>query len=78
MSYGHFYYRYENRDAVSYWDSPFSQKPEDRLTGQELHAVSEKLSQRLSELDWASLVFIYIDIAIVGDHLSHFIIESES
>ncbi|XP_054565585.1 centrosomal protein of 95 kDa isoform X4 [Eptesicus fuscus] len=44
--------RYENRAAVSSWDSPFSQKPEDRLTGQELHAVSEKLSQRLSELDW--------------------------
>ncbi|XP_036195841.1 centrosomal protein of 95 kDa isoform X4 [Myotis myotis] len=45
--------RYENKAAVSSsWDSPFSQKPEDRLTGQELHAVSEKLSQRLSELDW--------------------------
>ncbi|XP_005858732.1 PREDICTED: centrosomal protein of 95 kDa isoform X1 [Myotis brandtii] len=44
--------RYGNKAAVSSWDSPFSQKPEDRLTGQELHAVSEKLSQRLSELDW--------------------------
>ncbi|CAK6438119.1 unnamed protein product [Pipistrellus nathusii] len=44
--------RHENRAAVSSWNSPFSQKPEDRLTEQELHAVSEKLSQRLSELDW--------------------------
>lgn len=57
MSYGHFYYRYENRSAVSSWDSPFSQRPRNRLTEQELHAVSEKLSQRLSELDQASLVF---------------------
>ncbi|XP_022444888.1 centrosomal protein of 95 kDa isoform X7 [Delphinapterus leucas] len=44
--------RYENRTAVSSWDSPFSQRAEKRLTEQELHAVSEKLSQRLSELDW--------------------------
>ncbi|XP_006912360.1 centrosomal protein of 95 kDa isoform X1 [Pteropus alecto] len=43
--------RYENRSAVSSWDSPFSQRPRNRLTEQELHAVSEKLSQRLSELD---------------------------
>ncbi|XP_036983854.2 centrosomal protein of 95 kDa isoform X2 [Artibeus jamaicensis] len=43
--------RYE-RAAVSSWDSSFSQRPRNRLTEQELHAVSEKLSQRLSELDW--------------------------
>ncbi|XP_054429011.1 centrosomal protein of 95 kDa isoform X1 [Pteronotus mesoamericanus] len=43
--------RYENRAAISSWDSPFSQRPRNRLTEQELHAVSEKLSQRLSELD---------------------------
>ncbi|XP_036124159.1 centrosomal protein of 95 kDa isoform X2 [Molossus molossus] len=44
--------RYENRAAVSSWDSPFSQRPKNRLTEQELHEVSEKLSKRLSELDW--------------------------
>ncbi|XP_058417362.1 centrosomal protein of 95 kDa isoform X3 [Diceros bicornis minor] len=44
--------RYENRAAGSSWDSPFSQRPRKRLTEQELCAVSEKLSQRLSELDW--------------------------
>lgn len=33
-------------------DSPFPQRAGERLTEQELHAVSEKLSQRLSELDW--------------------------
>ncbi|XP_047613727.1 centrosomal protein of 95 kDa isoform X1 [Phacochoerus africanus] len=44
--------RYENRAAVSSWDSPFPQRAGERLTEQELHAVSEKLSQRLSELDW--------------------------
>ncbi|XP_024616295.1 centrosomal protein of 95 kDa isoform X1 [Neophocaena asiaeorientalis asiaeorientalis] len=44
--------RYENRTAVSSWDSPSFQRAEKRLTEQELHAVSEKLSQRLSELDW--------------------------
>uniref|UniRef100_A0A8C4M851 Centrosomal protein 95 n=1 Tax=Equus asinus asinus TaxID=83772 RepID=A0A8C4M851_EQUAS len=44
--------RSENRAAGSSWDSPFSQRPGKRLTEQELHAVSEKLSQRLSELDW--------------------------
>uniref|UniRef100_A0A452ETA0 Centrosomal protein 95 n=1 Tax=Capra hircus TaxID=9925 RepID=A0A452ETA0_CAPHI len=43
--------RYENRAAVSSWDSPFSQRAGKRLTEQELRAVSEKLSQRLSELD---------------------------
>ncbi|XP_062936364.1 centrosomal protein of 95 kDa isoform X2 [Cynocephalus volans] len=43
--------RSENRAAASSWDSTFSQKPRKRLTEQELHAVSEKLSQRLSELD---------------------------
>ncbi|KAB1265307.1 Centrosomal protein of 95 kDa [Camelus dromedarius] len=48
--------RYENRAAVSSWDLPFSQRAGERLTEQELHAVSEKLSQRLSELDWASLM----------------------
>ncbi|XP_047399276.1 centrosomal protein of 95 kDa isoform X1 [Sciurus carolinensis] len=42
--------RNENRAAVSSWDSP--QRSRKRLTEQELHAVSEKLSQRLSELDW--------------------------
>ncbi|XP_011229705.1 centrosomal protein of 95 kDa isoform X1 [Ailuropoda melanoleuca] len=44
--------RYENRPAVSSWDSDVSQTPRKRLTEQELHSVSEKLSQRLSELDW--------------------------
>ncbi|XP_008691855.1 centrosomal protein of 95 kDa isoform X3 [Ursus maritimus] len=44
--------RYENRPAVSSWDSDVSQRPRKRLTEQELHSVSEKLSQRLSELDW--------------------------
>ncbi|XP_006833792.1 PREDICTED: centrosomal protein of 95 kDa [Chrysochloris asiatica] len=44
--------RYENRSAVSSWDSPCSQRLRRKLTQQELHAVSEKLSQRLSELDW--------------------------
>ncbi|XP_004749194.1 centrosomal protein of 95 kDa [Mustela nigripes] len=44
--------RYESRPAVSSWDSVLSQRPRKRLTEQELHAVSEKLSQRLSELDW--------------------------
>ncbi|XP_016060115.1 PREDICTED: centrosomal protein of 95 kDa [Miniopterus natalensis] len=43
--------RYENRAAISSWDSPFSQRSKNRLTEQDLHAVSEKLSQRLSELD---------------------------
>ncbi|XP_065767205.1 centrosomal protein of 95 kDa isoform X3 [Muntiacus reevesi] len=43
--------RYENRAAVSSWGSPFSQRAGKRFTEQELHAVSEKLSQRLSELD---------------------------
>ncbi|XP_032726716.1 centrosomal protein of 95 kDa isoform X3 [Lontra canadensis] len=44
--------RYESRPAVSSWDSVLSQRPRKRLTEQELHSVSEKLSQRLSELDW--------------------------
>lgn len=44
--------RQENRAAASSWDSPSSQRPRKRLTEQELHVVSEKLSQRLSELDW--------------------------
>uniref|UniRef100_A0A667I144 Centrosomal protein 95 n=1 Tax=Lynx canadensis TaxID=61383 RepID=A0A667I144_LYNCA len=44
--------RYEGRPTVSSWDSPFSQRARKRLTEQEIHAVSEKLSQRLSELDW--------------------------
>ncbi|XP_047564950.1 centrosomal protein of 95 kDa isoform X1 [Lutra lutra] len=44
--------RYESRPAVSSWDSILSQRPRKRLTEQELHSVSEKLSQRLSELDW--------------------------
>ncbi|XP_062071388.1 centrosomal protein of 95 kDa isoform X3 [Lepus europaeus] len=44
--------RNENRAAASSWDLPFSQRPSGRLTEQELHAVSKKLSQRLSELDW--------------------------
>ncbi|XP_073901551.1 centrosomal protein of 95 kDa isoform X2 [Castor canadensis] len=44
--------RNENRASASSWDSPFPQRPRKRLTEQELHAVSEKLSQRLSELDW--------------------------
>ncbi|XP_060058548.1 centrosomal protein of 95 kDa isoform X2 [Erinaceus europaeus] len=39
--------RYENKT----WDSPISHMPTKRFTGQELHAVSEKLSQRLCELD---------------------------
>ncbi|XP_060058549.1 centrosomal protein of 95 kDa isoform X3 [Erinaceus europaeus] len=41
--------RYENKT----WDSPISHMPTKRFTGQELHAVSEKLSQRLCELDQA-------------------------
>ncbi|XP_077019702.1 centrosomal protein of 95 kDa [Tamandua tetradactyla] len=44
--------RSENKSADSSWDSPFPQRLRNRLTEQELHAVSEKLSQRLSELDW--------------------------
>ncbi|XP_004405910.1 PREDICTED: centrosomal protein of 95 kDa [Odobenus rosmarus divergens] len=44
--------RYESRPAVSSWDSAASQRPRKRLTAQELHSVSKKLSQRLSELDW--------------------------
>ncbi|XP_069337723.1 centrosomal protein of 95 kDa [Eulemur rufifrons] len=44
--------RNENRVAALSWDSPSPQRPRKRLTEQELHAVSEKLSQRLSELDW--------------------------
>uniref|UniRef100_A0A8C8ZMR2 Centrosomal protein 95 n=1 Tax=Prolemur simus TaxID=1328070 RepID=A0A8C8ZMR2_PROSS len=44
--------RNENRVAALSWDSRSPQRPRKRLTEQELHAVSEKLSQRLSELDW--------------------------
>ncbi|KAM6163174.1 centrosomal protein of 95 kDa [Rhynchocyon petersi] len=44
--------RYENRSAVSSWGSPFPRGQRKTLTEEELHAVSEKLSQRLSELDW--------------------------
>ncbi|KAM7334488.1 hypothetical protein ACRRTK_007808 [Alexandromys fortis] len=44
--------RNENRAVVSSKYSLFPQKARTRLTEQELHAVSEKLSQRLSELDW--------------------------
>uniref|UniRef100_A0A8D2GU61 Centrosomal protein 95 n=1 Tax=Urocitellus parryii TaxID=9999 RepID=A0A8D2GU61_UROPR len=44
--------RSENRAAVSSWDSPSPQRSRKRLTEQELHVVSEKLSQRLCELDW--------------------------
>ncbi|XP_023569695.1 centrosomal protein of 95 kDa isoform X2 [Octodon degus] len=44
--------RSENRAATASWESPFSQRLRRRLTEQELHVVSEKLSQRLSELDW--------------------------
>nr|XP_045015386.1 centrosomal protein of 95 kDa isoform X2 [Jaculus jaculus] len=44
--------RNENRAAAASWDSSFPQKARKGLTEEELHAVSEKLSQRLSELDW--------------------------
>ncbi|XP_006886466.1 PREDICTED: centrosomal protein of 95 kDa [Elephantulus edwardii] len=44
--------RYENRSAVSSWDSPVCQRLRKKLTEEDLHTVSEKLSQRLSELDW--------------------------
>ncbi|XP_077828588.1 centrosomal protein of 95 kDa isoform X5 [Macaca mulatta] len=44
--------RNENRATASSCNSPFPQRPRKRLTEQELHDVSEKLSQRLSELDW--------------------------
>uniref|UniRef100_A0A2K5R2A5 Centrosomal protein 95 n=1 Tax=Cebus imitator TaxID=2715852 RepID=A0A2K5R2A5_CEBIM len=44
--------RNENRATASSCNSPFPQRPRKRLTEQELRAVSEKLSQRLSELDW--------------------------
>lgn len=49
--------RSENRAVAPSEYPPFPQKARKRLTEQELHAMSEKLSQRLSELDWASLVF---------------------
>ncbi|XP_036012658.1 centrosomal protein of 95 kDa isoform X2 [Mus musculus] len=45
--------RDENRAAIPSEHLPFSQKARKPLTEQELHAMSEKLSQRLSELDWA-------------------------
>uniref|UniRef100_M3ZBE2 Centrosomal protein 95 n=1 Tax=Nomascus leucogenys TaxID=61853 RepID=M3ZBE2_NOMLE len=44
--------RNENRATASSCNSPFPQRPRKRLTEQELHDVSEELSQRLSELDW--------------------------
>uniref|UniRef100_A0A2K5I727 Uncharacterized protein n=1 Tax=Colobus angolensis palliatus TaxID=336983 RepID=A0A2K5I727_COLAP len=44
--------RNENRATASSCISPFPQRLRKRLTEQELHDVSEKLSQRLSELDW--------------------------
>ncbi|XP_028636520.1 centrosomal protein of 95 kDa isoform X1 [Grammomys surdaster] len=44
--------RDENRAVIPSEYLPFPQKARKRLTEQELHAVSEKLSQRLSELDW--------------------------
>ncbi|XP_040845455.1 centrosomal protein of 95 kDa isoform X2 [Ochotona curzoniae] len=44
--------RSENKAAASPRDSSFSHRPRQRLTEQELHEVSKKLSQRLSELDW--------------------------
>ncbi|XP_023067861.1 centrosomal protein of 95 kDa [Piliocolobus tephrosceles] len=44
--------RNENRATASSCNAPFPQRPRKRLTEQELHDVSEKLSQRLSELDW--------------------------
>uniref|UniRef100_A0A8C6HXD1 Centrosomal protein 95 n=1 Tax=Mus spicilegus TaxID=10103 RepID=A0A8C6HXD1_MUSSI len=44
--------RDENRAAIPSEHPPFSQKARKPLTEQELHAMSEKLSQRLSELDW--------------------------
>lgn len=44
--------RDENRAAIPSEHLPFSQKARKPLTEQELHAMSEKLSQRLSELDW--------------------------
>ncbi|XP_054989862.1 centrosomal protein of 95 kDa isoform X3 [Sorex araneus] len=43
--------RYENKAADLYWDSSFSQRLRKRLTEHGLHSVSEKLSQRLYELD---------------------------
>ncbi|XP_038941561.1 centrosomal protein of 95 kDa isoform X3 [Rattus norvegicus] len=44
--------RSENRAVAPSEYPPFPQKARKRLTEQELHAMSEKLSQRLSELDW--------------------------
>ncbi|XP_008839822.1 centrosomal protein of 95 kDa isoform X3 [Nannospalax galili] len=44
--------RNENRAVASSKDSPLPEKARKGLTAQELHEVSEKLSQRLSELDW--------------------------
>ncbi|XP_051014874.1 centrosomal protein of 95 kDa [Acomys russatus] len=44
--------RNENRAVAPSGYPPFPQKARKRLTEQELHAVSEKLSQQLSELDW--------------------------
>lgn len=44
--------RDENRAVIPSEHPPFPQEARKPLTEQELHAVSEKLSQRLSELDW--------------------------
>ncbi|KAM5273366.1 centrosomal protein of 95 kDa [Ctenodactylus gundi] len=44
--------RNDSRATASSWDSPVPLGRRKALTEQELHAVSEKLSQRLSELDW--------------------------
>ncbi|XP_031208075.1 centrosomal protein of 95 kDa isoform X2 [Mastomys coucha] len=44
--------RDEDRAGIHSEYPPFPQKARERLTEQELQAVSEKLSQRLSELDW--------------------------
>ncbi|XP_029401826.1 centrosomal protein of 95 kDa isoform X4 [Mus pahari] len=44
--------RDENRAVIPSEHPPFPQKARKPLTEQELHAMSEKLSQRLSELDW--------------------------
>ncbi|KAL1779245.1 centrosomal protein of 95 kDa isoform X1 [Sigmodon hispidus] len=44
--------RTEKRAVTPSEYSHFPQKARKRLTEQELHVVSEKLSQRLSELDW--------------------------
>ncbi|XP_008051441.1 centrosomal protein of 95 kDa, partial [Carlito syrichta] len=44
--------RDEHGDTALSCSSPFPQRPGKRFSEQELHLVSEKLSQRLLELDW--------------------------